>query len=635
MLLKSKIKPFAFFFFLGLFSILAESFLLRELVSLSYGNEIIYSLGLGVWLLFVAVGTFLAQKIKLHRPNILYFLLFSTLFLFPFSVIFQRILVFKMTFAGQLLSFPKTFFLLITSVFPICLLFGFLFIAGLKRFKFNLNQAYFWETLGFFVGGIFFSLFLYRFNFPFYLDKVYPGFQRLITSPYQQIIITKNLGQENIFLSGQLSFSTQNIPQSEQEAGLILSLVRSTKKVLCVGDPFLASSLSVFPLIKQLEFLEIDPLLLEIEKSFLTPKIKTFSVDLRKYLNFQEKKYDLIIIKTSSPTSFSLNRFYTQQFYETVQKNLDKNGSFVLIFPLPTNYQGKEALRFARSIYQTFSSVFSIQVFLLDGKVLFVSNPSFESDKKKQVLLEKIYPSFSSKYFYYQLTDPDNQELIQKLRYPPEEKNQDHFPIAFFYQNLFWQTLFSFQFPKILYNLRFYLPAVFFVIVIFSFFKLSRTSRKFFSLFLSSFILMSLEVLLIFTFQINFGLLYSQLALLTGLVLLGMTFGIKKNSSKKKSLLFSFYFLIIFALFYGKLPIVVFWFLAFLLGFAGGSFFALISNQLVRKPYQSLIYTFDLLGAFGGSLLTGLILFPILGLGKLLFFLGIATCFLLPNAWNF
>lgn len=635
-----------FFFLLGLVSILGQGVILREIVNLSYGNEFVYGLGLGFWLVLVGIGSVFGRKIRKIPKKILGFLVIFWFVLLPFLVLGLRFLASKIIVSGQLPSFFQAFLLLVLPLLVFCPFLGFLFVAGVKNFKANLNLAYFWETIGFFVGGIIFSFWLAKISFPFFLEKIYAGFSKVVNTPYQQIIQTETLGQKNVYLSGQLAFSSQQKQDMEQLVGLILPSIRSVDKVLVYGNPNLASVISLHPKVKEIEFLELDPALLDLEKDFLNPRIKAKAGDLKIFLEKSPESFDLIIINLAPPSSLFLNRFYTQEFFKIIQKSLKNKGSFALIFSLPTGYQSQEATRFARSIYQTFTSVFVKNfLFSLENQVILLGGvKEIEPQQQELYFLEKIYPSFSADYFQYQKAKPGREELLEKLKFPKEKLNKDVFPVAFFYQTLFWQTLFSFEIPKILFSLRVWLVLTFLLGVLGVFYGVNRTNwtngifQKLLTVCFSSFVLMSLQVILLFLFQTKFGSVYSHLAFLNGLVLLGMAVGVRGIGKVRGTQGILGYILVMLGIILGikgNWKVWEWWVMALVLGFSGGSIFAFVSKQLTGKRQQLLVYTFDLLGAFGGAVLTSLFLFPVLGIYKVFLILGSLVFLFFPNTRNF
>ncbi|MBL7078169.1 hypothetical protein ISS42_00735 [Candidatus Shapirobacteria bacterium] len=625
-----------FFFWLGLISILGQIVLLREIVNLSYGNEVFYILALGLWLLLAALGGFGGRKAKKFSTRKLWLLLTALGLLLPLLVIGIRLWAAKIVMPGQLLSFGQAGLLLALSLVFFAPILGWLFITGLKSFKnLSFNLAYFWETLGFFVGGLFFSFFLASTSFPLperinqsSLRKIYPELKEVSNSPYQQIIRTEKEEQINFYLSGQLTFSLPAKTDSQLLAGLIWPFVGQLNQVLVVGQPELASALALYPQIKTFKWIEIDPLLLAAQKEFLPPVVKSIRADLRKHLAGKIDSLGLILLSLPAPSSLSLNRFYTREFWQVAHNSLAKDGVLALVFSLPTNYQSEEAVRLGSSLYQTFTSIFkNNELFFLEDQLLLLGGKEkLVANRERFGFLQKIYPAFSADFFDYQRQRIDRQLVLDRWQKTSTQINRDLRPVSFFYQTLFWQTLFNFRLPKIIYHLGFWLPIVFLISmgILIGWFK--KKEKRLVLAGISSFILMSLQVLLVFLFQANFGSLYSQLAFIFGLVLLGMSFGVGLVEKKGWDLRKIGYPLVGYVLVMAGLVLVktlwFWWGLAWFLGFNGGLVFGMTVSDLAKnKKKISLVYPADLIGAFLGAVLTSLFFFPVLGLLKLYFLL--------------
>jgi spermidine synthase len=161
----------------------------------------------------------------------------------------------------------------------------------------------------------------------------------------------------------------------------------------------------------------------------------------------------------------------------------------------------------------------------------------------------------------------------------------------------------------------------------------------------------SLEILIVFAFQVFFGYLYYKIGLLLALFMVGLAGGSfifsyypKNRASELKTLIT---FQIVLACFCLALALVViyfhnspalgyhnffyreaFSFLSLLAGFIGGTHFPLANRLLLKGqtrvgPVAGLIYGVDLLGSFLGCLLVGLVLIPSVGILQALFILAL------------
>jgi spermidine synthase len=628
-----------FFFLLGSVSILGQIVILREITSLFYGNELFYGLGLGAWLLFTGLGSLLAPKVV--RPirhgrerlvNIVFiFILLFFLFIFlPFLIIFLRFFVGKNIPVGQLPNFWFSLLILGLSIFIFCFPLGGLFPLAVFNWQKKkrgevVNKAYFWETVGLAFAGLLFSFILAITSFPLFskinetsLKWRYPGLIKAFNSKYNQIVVSKKNKQLNFFFNGQLAFSSGESFANQQLLNLIKPFILKKKNILLLGNPTLTSEIEKIFSPQKLDFLEMDEELLHLEKPLLDKKTKPIIADPRTFLNQTQKTWDLILFSPGNPQTLLTNRYFTSESFFQVKNHLTKDGIFVLLFYLPTDYQSQEAIRFGASIYQTLKTVFpKIELLTPEDQIVLIAGKNIV--KFNEAKIDQKW----RKYFWHQIESGKREEIVKKLTDVKENLNTDLEPVAFFYQQLFWQTMFSFKLPQIILKIASFVPFIFLILFLLFFFKGKKYWRLGFLMACSSFILMSLETLIIVMFQTKIGYLYSQISLIFTSVLLGMAVGVKlKVKSQKLKVIFLSY-LPILGMFLLKTNLMensIFWFLiAFFSGVVGGAIFAVVNNLYIRtEKNPGYIYSFDLFGGALGAFLTASFLLPVFGVNKLI-----------------
>lgn len=622
---KKNFWPF-YFFFLGLISLLAQVVLLREISNLFYGNELFYGLGLGFWLLLVGLGSWLAGKLK-NLPAqfwVLGLLLLAWAVLVPFWVVGLRWLVANLVLPGALPDWGFSLGVLGAILFIFCLPLGAFYTWGSLSWrqvdKKVFNQPYFWETIGFFGAGLLFSFFLATTSFPLAkrlnltsLSWRYPNLVKVINSPYQSILVSQDQEQESFFLGGQLAFSNQEEFANQQLLSSIPPFLKAGQKVLVLGSPGLATALEELLPQAEIFFLEIDSELLDLEKELLSEEIKPVVQDPRNFLNQTNQSFDLILFAPGHPQTLLTNRLYTQEAFSLIKKQLTPAGIFALIFYLPIDYQSQEALRFAGSIYQTLKTTFPyLQLMTPEEQLFFLASKSSLS-----VESEKIIPRWQE-YFSWQKGNLQAQEILTRLAKTKEELNTDSKPVAFFYQQLFWQTIFSFKTPLWLAKAAYLFPLALLFTYLFFLLKGKGNLRLGLLAASSSFLLLSLEIVIIFLFQTQIGNLYQQLALIFASVLLGMGLGIKLIKKINFWAWLVPLFLVGVASHFPTALVdqPLFWFfLALMTGLVGGGVFARLNRTFLQKnKHTGFIYAFDLFGGFFGAILTTSFLLPLLGL---------------------
>ena len=170
------------YFFLGAFSLVFQTILLRELFTVAAGNEISFGIALGSWLLGVGAGSFVAGFLSVrNRPslNTLPWAIMLQCTLAPLLLVAARCLQqFGAASQGSLIPLGRTLWLVPLLTIPFSFFSGFIFPLAVKlgpasalNDSQKLIRAYIWESLGAMAGGVIYTLWL--------LEKFNPA---LITS---------------------------------------------------------------------------------------------------------------------------------------------------------------------------------------------------------------------------------------------------------------------------------------------------------------------------------------------------------------------------------------------------------------------------------------------------------------------
>ncbi len=614
-----------FFFLLGVFSLLGQLVVLRELISWFGGDEIFYALGLGFWLLFVGLGSLWAKR--LYRfLRLVWFLQLIFALLVPITLILLRLILSRVLPFGELPSLFEAMLITALAVLPLSILSGALFTLGCQT-GYKPNLAYFWETIGFVAAGLFYTFVLSQTAFPLpskfdcqTLKRRYPDLTKIVYSKGSQLIVAENLGQQTIFSSGNPVFNNQERFSSRQIAGLFPVFLSTPAKILTFGDLNLANELTSTLLPQESVFLSSERKLFELQKEFLDQSVKPFVSDPRRFLA-SANDWDLIVFSPGNPSNLLTNRYFTLEFFKVVKAKLTKKGIFTLMFYLPVDYQSEEALRFGKIIYQTINQVFpETELLMAEERVIILGSS----------LPIKIDPETEGEYFRWVWQDQRRKDLTARFNKGTKELNRDHWPLAYFYHHLFWQTISSFKLPKIMGRMIWFLPLALLAGLIVLNIKLSSKRRLGLIAGASSFVLMAVETLILFLFQTKIGYLYSQLGLIIAAVLLGMALGVwlgdwvERKKQWLKPALVSYLLIFIFLFIGGHWQgFIWFWLvIGIASGFIDGAVYALTNAcYLAKTKDPAFIYAFDLFGGFLGALLTATCLLPGLGIVNLSGFL--------------
>jgi hypothetical protein len=152
---------------IGLFSLLGQVVLLRELDVAFFGNELVYLLALGCWLLWTAVGALAGHRDYLPPASYLRWLLLGLALALPLSVVFLRgVRILLGGVPGTYLSLAAQLAGLAVSLLPVALMLGLAFqwtaklYIGEGRGR-TLARAYALESLGALGGGVLATLLLH------------------------------------------------------------------------------------------------------------------------------------------------------------------------------------------------------------------------------------------------------------------------------------------------------------------------------------------------------------------------------------------------------------------------------------------------------------------------------------------
>lgn len=160
-------------FILGFFSILSQIILLRELITVFYGNETAYAIILASWLFWIAVGSysfsFLSRKVK-NPSHFVTTLLYLISFFLPLTILATRSIKWIMHIqTGEIIGIIPMCLASFLLLAPLTFLLGCLFAAICHLWEMGNDESgstkgistiYLFESLGATFGGLLFSIVL-------------------------------------------------------------------------------------------------------------------------------------------------------------------------------------------------------------------------------------------------------------------------------------------------------------------------------------------------------------------------------------------------------------------------------------------------------------------------------------------
>jgi len=478
----------------------------------------------------------------------------------------------------------------------------------------------------------------------------FPGQQVILhkNTPFAQLTISKTGQQLNVLQDAIPLFST-NALEMEAKAHIPLCQVQEGANVLLIAG-------GVFGTIDEIakhhparvDYVELDPAIVDLDRviggSLKHPFVRVHIGDGRLFVKKASATYDVMVIDLPDPYSTQLNRFYSEEFFREAKGVLSPQG--VLSFTLlgAENYLEEMGLAVNRSVYSALIRVFRhVRVFPgLTHHYLASDGPL--TTQVADVLLERhIATTYLADYELPTITDPLRMDLLKGLLVETQVlPNQDLSPTAFGHLLDLW--LKKSGSPKALLYMLFALSVAFAVLS-------CRRNLVTFTVMTSGYAGMAFELCLLLLFQVIYGYVYLRMCLFITLFMIGAALGALVSGRIPKQHRWQVLTadavmvvlclvataiaqvgvhwkapLALLAMQYAVIPSLIF-FVAFAAGFQFSA-----ASRIVRGTGAEVtgrLYLADLAGAACGTILTGLLFLPRIGI------IGVLASLLLLKALSF
>ncbi len=495
-----------------------------------------------------------------------------------------------------------------------------------------------------------------------------------IDSRFQNIAVTKLFNQYNVYLNNMLA---SVFPNEEDNLLLAVHLVcqhPDPHRILILGDAVsgLAKALLRFD-IDVVTSVEIDAKFVSTIQKFLPPddlnllndkRFKIIIRDGREYIKELVRSsppgpgFDLVFLDVPEPSTLLFNRFYTRECFADLSRVMSPNGVVALKITSSENYEKGIVSDYTASIFHTVKTVFPEIVVMPGPQNFLFASGSKSSISDDPVTLAQRFSASGMKpqklgLIFYSLYPREKTQFIKNalLHHRSPRIDTDDTPIAalFFNKITGWYArgnlsgvLDFFEKLKLWEIFGFFL-----VLFLARWFYVLTTGRKNPSLghrFLKFHILLavfsgglaglSLELVILYSFQVYFGNIYHITGFIIALFMFGLPLGALwgRRPLRRGGPLIIVLFILGAAAFF--LPYMMRWFSAniflhqamifiitILIGFAVGLVFPLSLGIYLEKQEKigktaGIIDAIDHLGAAAGAFLIGTLLLPVLGVGK-------------------
>lgn len=481
-------------------------------------------------------------------------------------------------------------------------------------------------------------------KYPAILEKEFQGAKILYaeSSFYGPVILAEKNSTRSLYLNGALAATSED---KEAEEAFVHTVFASTKKidhVLWIGPCFSSQTDEVqkYPF-GTMTCVDVGARPFALP-SFYSSAEKTVFItqDPRYFLKKDKHRYDLIVMNMAAPSSLARNRFFTSEFFRTIQGRLTPEGVFAFAIPSKRDILSPSIQKFNSSILNALRKIFAFS-FVVPGDNMLVLNsgkeitaPALEENFENANIQTRFFTRFHLK----DALDPGKKEYVERMIDPKVPASTDLTPYGFLYYLLIEQAKFYPRFTPDVRKLGTGLLVLsFFVIALMGFFVPKK--KNVFALLnagIIGFLSISFSALIYFAFQLSSGALFWKLGIILGTFMLGLSAGslilsdaVKKFEVTARHLAWSFALWLVFALetwFWATRPGHSFWMelIWYVSAFECGALTGLGYPLLIRfwqggdtadeGKTIARIYAADLWGTFAGTMLFSVLLVPLLGI---------------------
>ena len=490
-------------------------------------------------------------------------------------------------------------------------------------------------------------------------------------SIYGNIMVTKRDSQYSFFDNGLHLYSIPDKQSSEEAVHFALLEHEHPQNLLLVGGGVggLLGEILKHP-IKRVDYLELDPVIMEMAAKYLPSKeyvplrdarVSTYNLDGRFFIKNTNNKYDCVITHLGDPYTAQVNRYYTVDFFKEINNVLAEGGIFSFALSSSESYISPELGVYLSSVYFGLKEVFK-EVLVIPGDKAY-----FLACNKKGVLTDNYYilmnrakeRKLDLKYVreYYLFSKLSAQLLAYTkgvlLQNNQVKLNYDFQPSTYYYNITSWTARLGDAFLrkmlkavnfKIALNIMLGFCALIFLSGLIAMRKPEGSYKQIslMALIITGFSTMAIQMILLLSFQIIYGYVFYKIGFLLTIFMAGLATGgfwmtilMKQFKSPLIILIRSSFLLCILVL---GLPLFFSWSLnssnavvyqlganimfplfSAIAGLLAGVQFPMVNkiylgNKQDKGQAAGLTYGVDLLGSCLGAFLTGIFLIPVLGI---------------------
>jgi spermidine synthase len=282
-------------------------------------------------------------------------------------------------------------------------------------------------------------------------------------SPYQNITVMHNEGQYTFLANGipRIVTPIPDIGAVEDLVHLTILSHPSPRTILVIGGGVggTISELIKYREISSIDYIELDPLLIQAIRDFPTPltrseltdpRVRILIGDARHMLRSFRNRYDVVLLNQPLPETLQDNRFFSREFFVAIRGTLAEGG--IISFPATgslTTYN-RELKAVNATLLRTLGEVFP-RVMVLPGETnIFLASSAMPlSAVTTELLREHLLrhkpatAQITPEYLDYRLDPLQSAWFLKELSGVRAELNRDFSPRALFHTMAYHHLIFN------------------------------------------------------------------------------------------------------------------------------------------------------------------------------------------------
>lgn len=567
-------------FLAGFSALIVQVAVLRKAMAVFQGNELIAGLLFAVWMLTTGTGTYIATKSNyLQSTKILIILPVLQSFAGIVSVFFTETAVAIFFPPGIVLSFYPMLLMLLVLLLPCCFAGGALFSVLSIHLQNRsstviISRVYAIEAAGALFAGLLFSFFIANSNnlylwlkmvfvliiivilwITFFIIKsnrylaiviviigipllqyhfkekasalLFPQ-QTILDqkeTPYGQLTITQYEGQTHVYENNILLYTTNDAISREEAVHYALCQSENTKNICLIGGGLHLTSEAAKHHPEKIHYIDNNARLITDMKKYTEEPVpiscKIIIGDARKHVRKTKEKYDAVLVNLPNPSTISINRYYTIDFFRDIKNSMNSNAVFSIALSGNVQYVDKKTAALFSMLYSDLKKTFNHVIIISGMRNYFIASDKYLTMNIPEIIHNKnIENKYVNSFYFNHRIMEEKYAYIKSILSSSGKENRDYIPFSTYLQIQQWMLFSGATYTSVV---VFLLLLLFFILFIFN--NLLRTIA------LSGFSTTAMEIVMLILIQIYAGYMYQYNAVIIAVSMAGLAVGAGLNMS--------------------------------------------------------------------------------------------------------